>query len=236
MSSTREIAAVLWVRCLEADHKPGRVQFTKYLYLVDYAHWRFHGRQATDAQWIFYHYGPWAAEVNAAMDDLAAAHGFSWGEEEDTVLRFVRVEEPPPRQSAGTEGIIQHVLRAFKDRDLNYLLNFAYGQTEPMLAAKRGEVLDFTLVPVDHTMPIFSPSPARAVATTVHPKMAERMAAFRSRADRLRGQAEERNAYRGSQEFRKAMQFLAEETGSGWTLPELRAVISDQSANALGEG
>ena len=236
MPSTREIAEVLWARCLEADHKPGRVQFTKYLYLIDYSHWRFHGQQATDAHWIFYHYGPWAAEAHAAMNEIAAAHGFSWGEEEETVLRFVRVEEPPPRQSAGMEGIIQHILRAFKDRDLNHLLNFAYGQTEPMLAAKRGDSLDFTLVPVDRTMPAFSPPKPQMVETKLHPKMAERVAAFRARAGQLRAKAEQRNSYRESEEYRTAMQLLAGEMGAGWKLPDLRAKISDESATALGEG
>lgn len=236
MPSVREIAEVLWTRCLEADHKPGRVQFTKYLYLIDYCHWRFHGRQATDAHWIFHHYGPWATEVQTAMNDLATTHGFSWGEEEETVLRFVRVEEPPPRQSAGLEGIIQHVLRAFKDRDLNHLLNATYGQTEPMLAAKRGEALDFSLVPVDKAMPMFSPPKPQVLETKLHPKMAERVAAFKARAGKLCAKAAERDSYRESEEYQTAMQLLAEETGAGWKLPVLRAKISDESADTLGEG
>jgi hypothetical protein len=236
MPSTREIAEVLWARCLEADHKPGRVQFTKYLYLIDYSYWRFHGRQSTDAHWIFYLYGPWATEAQAAMNDLAAAHGFSWGEEEETVLRFVWVEEPPPRQSAEMEGTIQHILRAFKDRDLNYLLNFAYGQTEPMLAAKRGDALDFSQVPVDKTMPVFSPPKTKAAEAVLHPRMAERVAAFRARAEQLRAKTEQRNVYRESEEYRKALLLLAEEMGAGWNLPELRAKMSEESAAALGKG
>ena len=234
--SVREIAEVLWARCLEADHKPGRVQFTKYLYLIDYCHWRFHGRQATDAHWVFHHYGPWAAEVHTAMNEIAATYGFSWGEEEDTVLQFVRVDEPPPKQSTGMEGIIQHVLRAFKDRDLNYLLNVAYGQTEPMLAAKRGEALDFSLVPVDKAMPVFSPPKPQVLETKLNPKMAVRVAAFRAKAGKLRARAEERNFYRESAEFQTAMQILADETGAGWKLPGLRAKLSDESAASMAEG
>jgi hypothetical protein len=231
MPSTREIAEVLWARCLEADHKPGRVQFTKYLYLIDYSHWRFHGRQATDAHWIFHLYGPWAAEAQAAMNDLATAYGFSWGEEEETVLRFVRLDEPPPRQSVGMEGIIQHILRAFKNRDLNQLLNFAYGQTEPMLAAKRGESLDFSLAPVDRTMPLFTPPKPQVLAASLHPKMAERVAAFRAKAEQLRAKTEQRNVYRGSEEYRTALHLLAEEMGAGWSLPELRAKMTEDAAS-----
>ena len=236
MPSTREIAEVLWARCLEADHKPGRVQFTKYLYLIDYCHWRIHGRQITDAHWIFHHYGPWATEAHAAMNELAAVYGFSWGEEEETVLQFVRVDEPPPKQTAAVEGIIQHVLRAFKDRDLNFLLDFAYGQTEPMLTAKRGEALDFSQVPVDKTMPVFAPPKPVIREIPMHPVMVGRMKAFADQAAELKAKRQAREAYRQSEEYRTAMRLLADDLGAGWRLPDLRARLSDESAAAFGEG
>lgn len=234
MPSTREIAEVLWARCLEAEHKPGRVQFTKYLYLIDYCHWRFHAHQASDAQWIFYHYGPWAQEANIAMNALAVEYGFSWGEEEETVLRFVRVDEPHGL-SVGLEAIIQHVLKAFKNLDLNRVLEFAYNQTEPMLTAKRGDRLDFRTVPVDKTMPAFvAPAPPRMVHS-LHPKMAERITAFRAKASKLRMQAEQCRAYRESDEYKTARRLLAEDVGTGWSLPDLRARLSDDSAASLGK-
>lgn len=233
MPLTREIAEVLWARCLEAEHKPGRVQFTKYLYLIDYCHWRFHGHQASDAQWIFYHYGPWAPEADAAMDALAMEYGFSWGEEEETVLRFVRVDEPRGLE-VGLEAIIQHVLKAFKNLDLNRVLEFAYNQTEPMLSAKRGEHLDFRTVPVDQTMPVFVTSaPARTVPS-LHPNMSERIAAFRAKASKLRTQAEQRRTYRESDEYKTARRLLADEVGTDWRLPDLRARLSDESVASLG--
>jgi hypothetical protein len=85
-------------------------------------------------------------------------------------------------------------------------------------------------------MPAFSPPKPQVVETQLHPKMAERVAAFRARAGQLRAKAEQRNSYRESEEYRTAMQLLAGEMGAGWKLPELRAKISDESATALGEG
>lgn len=236
MPDTRQIAEVLWARCLELDHKPGRVQFTKYLYLVDYCQWRFKGAQATDAQWIFYHYGPWATAAAEAMDELAVSYGFSWGEEEETVLRFVRVDEPPAPLSPGLEGIIQHILRAFRNVDLNRLLDFAYNQTEPMLHAKRGEALDFATIPVSRTMPEFSPPKAAAPAIAIPAERAERIARFRAKSGELCRRAEERAAFRASPEYRSAMEQLAAEFGAGWSLPNLRTSLGGDSAAELAQG
>lgn len=236
MSSTRQIAEVLWARCLEQDHKPGRVQFTKYLYLVDYCLWRFEGCQATDARWIFHHYGPWATEVAGAMDDLAESYGFSWGEEEETVFRFVRVDEPPSRLSLGLEGIIGQILRAFRNTDLNRLLEFAYSQTEPMLRAKRGDALDFATIPVSRTMPEFSPPKSEKKAFSVPPERAERIARFRAKAEELRRCAEERALFRASPSYGAAMEQLASELGAGWTFPNVRTRLSDESAADLAQG
>jgi hypothetical protein len=229
MPSTHEIAEVLWARCLEVDHKPGRVQFTKYLYFIDYCYWRFHSVQASDANWVFYHYGPWAPEAHAAMNELAVAYGFSWGEEEETVLRFVRVEGLR-RLDLGLEGIIQHILRAFKDADLNRILEFAYRQTEPMLVAKRGEKLDFQSVPVDRSMPLFVPQPAKIQAFKLSPTRAAQLAAMREKRAGLRTMSESWSKVREAPAFHEAMRLLKQETVA--TLP-LESVALGLSAEAI---
>jgi hypothetical protein len=232
MSSTREIAEVLWARCLEAGHKPGRVQFTKYLYLVDYCHWRYHGQQATDARWIFYHYGPWAPEAHAAMNELATEWGFYWAEEEEAVLQFVR-EEVPHRLSLGLESIVQHIVRAFKDRDLNRVLEFAYNQTEPMLDAKRGDHLDFRTVPVDHSMPLFSPPAVRVQEFRLSPTRAAQLAAMRERRATLRSLGERWQQERNAPAFQAAMQQLAQETAAEIPVDFLRLDLSAAVVDSL---
>ena len=232
MLSTREIAEVLWARCLEADHKPGRVQFTKYLYLIDYCQWRFHGRQASDAQWIFYHYGPWAPEAHAAMNELAIAHGFGWGEEEDTILRFVRVEESR-RLDFGFEGIMQQIIRAFKNSDLNRVLEFAYNQTEPMLGAKRGDKLDFQTVPVDKSMPLFVPPPAKAQDFKLSPARAAQLAAMRGKRAELQAMGERWCREREAPAFQEAMRLLNHETVAALPADSLKLGLSAEAIDSL---
>lgn len=232
MPSTREIAEVLWARCLEADHKPGRVQFTKYLYLIDYCHWRFHGLQASDAQWIFYHYGPWAQEAHAAMNALAIEHGFSWGEEEDTVLRFVRVEESR-RLDFGLEGIMQQIVRAFKNSDLNRVLEFAYNQTEPMLVAKRGDKLDFQTVPVDKSMPLFAPVPAKTQLFKLSPARAEQLATMRGKRAELQALGERWRREREAPAFQEAMRLLNHETVAALPADSLKLSLSAEAVDSL---
>lgn len=232
MPSTREIAEVLWARCLEAEHKPGRVQFTKYLYLIDYCNWRFHGRQASEVHWIFHHYGPWATEAHVAMNELALEHGFNWGEEEDTILRFVRLEEPW-RLDLGLEGIIQHILRAFKNADLNRVLEFAYNQTEPMLVARRGDTLDFQSVPVDKSMPLFAPPPAKAQSFKLSSTRAAQLAAMRGKRAELQAMGERWRRERAAPAFQEAMRLLNQETVAALPDDSLKLILSSDVIDHL---
>ena len=95
MPSDLQIAQSLLATCLEADHKPGKVQFTKYLYLLDYCHWRFTGRKATSLPWRFYHYGPWCEQVEDCMARLASDYAFQWRETEASFIHSVEVPFQP---------------------------------------------------------------------------------------------------------------------------------------------
>jgi len=119
---------------------------------------------------------------------------------------------------------------------LAVLPKFLMSAAEPMLTARRGEALDFTQVPVDRTMPLFAPPLPHPTEAKLHPRVAERVAAFRAKAEKRRAAAEQRADYRESAEYQTAMQLLAGEMGAGWRLPELRAKMSDGSATALSEG
>lgn len=233
MPSRQEIAAALFARCLEHDHKPGKVQFTKYLYLVDYCHWRFKGRAATDIPWIFYHYGPWSPAAEECMVALADDHGFSWREEEEFVLRFVRVEEPM-RLDLTLESIIQRILSAFKDREPMEVVEYTYSQTEPMLKARRGEPLDFGTVPIDRAMPEFVPTRAKPPAFALAPQVQARMEALKAKSAKLRQQAEERQRFRETADYRTALDLLAAETSAGEALPTLRGRMSRDVVDDLG--
>ena len=233
MPSRQQIATALFARCLEHDHKPGKVQFTKYLYLVDYCHWRLKGRPATDIPWIFYHYGPWSPAAEECMAALAEDHGFSWREEEEPILRFVRLEEPV-RLDLTTESIIKRIVSAFKDREPMVVVDFTYSQTEPMLNAKRGEPLDFGTVPVDHAMPELAPTRTKAPAFALAPQVRARMEALKARSGKLRQQAEERQRFRETADYRAALDLLAADTGTAEPLPAMRGRLSREVIDDLG--
>ena len=233
MPANLEIAEALLAACLHADHKPGKIQFTKYLYLLDYCHWRFTGRKATSLPWKFYHFGPWCEEAEACMATLADRYSFHWREQEASFVRSVEIK--PPSLALQTKTLIAHIVSMFKDRDLNMLLDVTYSQTEPMVRAARGDVLDFSCVPVTKSMPEFFPAMVQAPVTyEIHPERRKKMEAFRARAETLRQKARERMAFRDSDEYQQALSLVAEELGSYGKLPEMQGEMTLEAADGLG--
>jgi hypothetical protein len=232
MPSNLQIAQSLLAACLEADHKPGKVQFTKYLYLLDYCHWRFTGRKATSLPWKFYHYGPWCEQAEDCMVQLASQHVFGWREMEVSFVRSVEI--PPYPLDIGTKSMIANIIGLFKDRELNVLLEVAYSQTEPMVNAKRGDVLDFSIVPVNKQMPIFFPSPPSQVANyRLHPERLKKIEAFRARAEKLKEKAKQRMVFRESEIYQQATCMLKEEFTAPDRLPEMSGSMTFDAVNGL---
>jgi len=167
------------------------------------------------------------------MAGLATTHGFSWREEEEPVLRFVQVEEPG-NLGLTLESIIKRILAFFKDHEPMVVVEFAYSQTEPMLQAKRGDVLDFSTIPVDQALPEFAPARVKPASFVLNARIQERMAAMQAKAGKLRQQAEERQRFRESPDYRTALQLLATETHSADALPAMRGYLSHGVVDDLG--
>lgn len=235
MPSDLQIAQSLLAACVGAGHKPGKVQFTKYLYLLDYCYWRYTGRKATSLPWKFYHYGPWCEQVEVCMADLATQYRFQWREEEFSFINSVEV--PTHKLDITTSSLINHLIGAFKDRELNTLLEVAYSQTEPMIAGRRGDILDFSGVPVDGKLPMFFPAPPRkAEVFQLHPERVKKIEAFRARAEKFKEKAKERMAYRESASYQKAAAMLNEEFSTPERLPEMRGSMTIEAANGFATG
>ena len=233
MADNLQIAEALLATCLRAEHKPGKIQFTKYLYLLDYCHWRFTGKKVTSLPWKFYHYGPWCEEAETCMATLSSRYSFGWREDGAVILRSVEVASPPVGLT--TKSLIEQIVGMFKDRDFNVLLDVTYSQTEPMAQAQRGDILDFATVPVTRTMPEFFPAPATAAATyQVHPERLKKMEAFRARAEALKEKAKQRMEFRESEAYQLALGMVAEELGTYGKLPEMQGEITLEAANGLG--
>jgi hypothetical protein len=235
MPSDLQIAQSLLAACVGAGHKPGKVQFTKYLYLLDYCHWRYTGRKATSLPWKFYHYGPWCEQVENCMADLASQYGFNWREEETPFIRSVEV--PTHKLDITTSSLMNQIIGTFKDRELNFLLEVAYSQTEPMVCASRGDILDFSAVPVNRIMPIFFPTtPPKPKNFQLHPERAKKIDAFRARAEKFKEKARQRMAFRESASYQKAATMLKEEFSAPDRLPEMSGSMNMEAANGFATG
>jgi hypothetical protein len=234
MFSDQQIAQSVLAACLESDHKPGKVQFTKYLYLLDYCHWRFTGRKATSLPWKFYHYGPWCEQVEDCLVQLASDYSFQWRETEASFIHSV--ELPRHRLDLTTNSLISQIIGWFKDRELNVLLEVTYSQTEPMMHAKRGDLLDFSAVPVDKQMPVFFTPSQKARIFHLHPERLMKMEAFRMRAQKLKEKAKQRMAFRESETYQQATSMLKEEFTAPDRLPEMSGSMTLEAADGLANG
>ncbi|MEG3439561.1 type II toxin-antitoxin system antitoxin SocA domain-containing protein [Pannus brasiliensis CCIBt3594] len=47
-----------------------KTQLVKFIYLADLYSVKWTGKQITDLEWYYYHYGPWQEEIDAALDRM----------------------------------------------------------------------------------------------------------------------------------------------------------------------
>ncbi len=130
----------------------GAVRLVKLLYLLEVEFYKTHGRTLTDATWRYYLYGPYPDEFR----DLAEQPGIMTEDVPlvgNRVFRRFAIEEAaadwssmlPPEETR----LIPWIVKEWGDVHLNSLLNYVYFHTAPMQAAKRrGEVLDFSRIPL----------------------------------------------------------------------------------------
>jgi len=235
MISDREIAEFIFRICLESGHKPGKVQFTKYLYQLDYCYWRYTGKQATTFPWKFYHYGPWCQPVEDCMSYLAQLYNFYWREEEESIVKSVQVAVVSVPMLIS--GIGSNIVQYFKDKDLTDLLEVTYSQTEPMIAAKRGDLLNFRSIPVTKDMPQYLVQPAQPKPYVIHPERQKQIDEYKRglelRKDRIMAQAKETEALRKTPEYARAMELMAKDMMDEEGLPQISIELTPEAVEGL---
>ncbi len=126
------------------------IRLVKFLYLIDLEHQRRFGRTLTGLEWVYHLYGPYAFE----LPEIGARLGFDLQREEFVSARgyqgtLLHVAEPhdfPPGLSYGVEVVVNGLLRVWADQETADLLQYVY-RTEPMTQARRGDRLEFPVVP-----------------------------------------------------------------------------------------
>lgn len=130
----------------------GPIHLIKYAYLADLAYAETHsGETFTGVAWRFYHFGPWAAEVNDRIEYAAELAGarrrtFESAKHEGEFARFSVVDDTlfERLQRQLPWEITSAVKRAVHEfsSDTSSLLHYVY-VTKPMLKAAPGELLSF---------------------------------------------------------------------------------------------
>ena len=145
----------------EAENKNlfvGKTQLVKYLYLTEVEHYRENGTRLTDLEWKFYHYGPYAFELETILEEKIFKHEEIKISTEKSFNKFT-VAEPTKHYNdlvdVKTSLIIKRIIRMWGDKPLQDLLDYVYFETEPMqIVDRRGQRLDFSTIKKDESSAI----------------------------------------------------------------------------------
>lgn len=234
---TAQVALALFARCLAHGKWPDRVEFTKYLYLLDWAHYRMKGALATDIQWKFFHYGPWSEDVIPAMEHVQSVFQLGWVDYSTEERDVPEVDVVVEKLGLTLESLISRIITAFAKKDTSAVIDFCYRLTEPMTMthAKRGELLDFSTVNVTGEAPVFSSPTISSPMPQLTTAQEEARKKFRARASANRAKFEKWKSLMEQKEYLDAMARLAEEReATGENIPKgIQVRLSDDAINHL---
>jgi len=147
------IRAIVWCANRRRE-KLTTLRLVKFVYLADLYHARYtKGKTLTGWPWAFVYFGPWCKQVNEAIDN-AAKNGLiltqeypsKYDDAKDYHLFWVEDTEEEPKIIDGLPTYVwsklQWAIQKWAD-DWSGLLDYIYFETEPMLEAKPGALLDF---------------------------------------------------------------------------------------------
>lgn len=149
------------------DRDLGPIHLLKYVYLADLAYAKAHaGNTYTETPWVFYHFGPWSADVFQRIEPALLAiqadkrtfpsdyedreNWVRWSRTDDRL--FEERRKLVPSEICGRLDLLIH--RYTKDTPA--LLDYVY-RTAPMLTASPGATLDFSEEPP----PTAAPAPLK---------------------------------------------------------------------------
>jgi hypothetical protein len=127
-----------------------KIHLVKLIYLIDVEYYRKYGRTLTNLDWIFYSYGPYAFQIDDAIQEL----GYRLGPEniqtkigeKATVYHVNREVDISELVNFGTKAMIDKIINSWVLEDTKFLIDHVYTETEPMKDAVRGKELDFSKI------------------------------------------------------------------------------------------
>jgi hypothetical protein len=128
-----------------------KIRLIKFLYLADVHAFQRTRQTLTGYRWRFYHYGPWALEAQAEIEECANAgmiEPIKKTRDDDvgdvTLYRALGgIPAAPTWLNATVEMLLKRDVYEWLDQPLPRFLDYIYFDTPPMREAKRGDYLRF---------------------------------------------------------------------------------------------
>lgn len=135
-----------------------KTQVVKLLYLAEVEFYREQGERLTDLDWLFYHYGPYALEIDTLLNEKK----FEVEKKEtksEREVQLYKIAEPVAKYSTHVDAkvslMIKRIVGEWGNKPLEELLDFVYFETEPMQAVeRRGDRLDFSTISREPIPPV----------------------------------------------------------------------------------
>ncbi len=130
----------------------GKTKLVKLLYLIDVENYRRRRKTLSGLEWRFYHYGPYAFEIDEALEELSLdiPQETVTTRQGHNAIVFRSTRDLSPILSDYVKlpelRLVNRTIQEWGETDFNSLLNHVYFHTEPMKDAKRGDILDFSTV------------------------------------------------------------------------------------------
>lgn len=124
-----------------------KTKLVKILYLVEVEFFKLRQKRLTDLKWEFYHYGPYAHEIETVLGspDIEEISFITKGGK--TGFKYAMPDNNSENHTPfEIKSIVDQTVKEWGDADLNQLLDYVYFETAPMKTAKRGDTLDFSAI------------------------------------------------------------------------------------------
>lgn len=150
--SAQDLALALLTSAQARGTVLNKTKLLKLMYLADIEHFRAHRKTLTGFDWIFFLYGPWAADYDTLIADLERMDFIEIEPWDSGGLSGERLKAKTDRdlekvlESTTEYYQVKYQVEAWADRSLSELLDYVYFDTDPMRGAASLEPLDFEKV------------------------------------------------------------------------------------------
>ena len=148
-STGKDLILGVLTRIKELDASVSKTKLLKLLYLADIEHFRTTGDTLTGFDWIFYLYGPWAADFDKVLEQLQTEGLIDVRDWTDTsfegqAIRITAAVDLGKVISDTDEYFrTKRMIETFSALSTPELLDYVYFSTEPMEGAEKLQALDF---------------------------------------------------------------------------------------------